>query len=116
MNEALYNKFHGEGQLTSDPWFCKFPAGHEGACSPKREAVNHPAHYGGAGSPYEAIKVIEAWGLGFHLGNAVKYINRAGKKGSDLELEDLRKAQWYLNRYVSEYEKKLLELAKEMLR
>lgn len=45
------------------------------------DAVNHPAHYGGAGNPYEAIKVIEAWELGFCLGNTVKYISRAGKKG-----------------------------------
>ena len=37
-------------------------------------AVEHPAHYGGADNPYEAIKVIEAWGLGFCLGNTIKYI------------------------------------------
>ena len=58
--------------------------------------VNHPAHYGGEADPYEAIKVIEAWGLGFHLGNAVKYIARAGKKG-DMS-EDLEKARWYIDR------------------
>lgn len=62
------------------------------------EAVNHPAHYGGADDPYEAIKVIEAWGLGFALGNAVKYIARAGKKGD--RLEDLKKARWYLDREI----------------
>lgn len=67
------------------------------------DAVNHPAHYGGAGNPYEAIKVIEAWGLGFRLGNAVKYISRAGKKGS--AIEDLRKAQWYLDREIEKLEK-----------
>jgi hypothetical protein len=44
------------------------------------DAVNHPSHYGGADNPYEAIKVIEAWSLGFCLGNAIKYISRAGKK------------------------------------
>jgi hypothetical protein len=60
------------------------------------ETINHPAHYGGD-TPYEAIKVIKAWGLGFSLGNAVKYISRAGKKGGkDKRLEDLRKALWYL--------------------
>jgi hypothetical protein len=63
-----------------------------------REAVNRPAHYGGAENPYETIKVIEAWGLGFCLGNAVKYISRAGKKGA--ALEDLRKAAWYLQREI----------------
>jgi len=64
----------------------------------KAEAINHPAHYGGAENPYEAIKVIEAWGLGFHLGNAVKYISRAGRKGD--RLEDLKKAAWYLQREI----------------
>ena len=44
------------------------------------EMVNNPLHYGGADNPYEAIKVIEAWDLDFHLGNTVKYISRAGKK------------------------------------
>lgn len=61
------------------------------------ERVNHPDHYGGADNPYEAIRVIEAWGLGFCLGNAVKYIARAGKKGS--EAEDIDKAIWYLKRH-----------------
>ena len=62
------------------------------------QAVDHPAHYGGADNTYEAIKVIEAWELGFNLGNVIKYISRAGKKGS--KLEDLKKAQWYLNREI----------------
>lgn len=66
------------------------------------EAVDHPAHYGGAENVYEAIKVIEAWGLGFHLGNVVKYIARAGKKGA--ALEDLRKARWYLDRFITALE------------
>lgn len=64
------------------------------------DAVNHPAHYGGENSPYEAIKVIEAWGLGFNIGNTVKYISRAGLKDPDRELEDLQKAAWYLNREI----------------
>ncbi len=57
-----------------------------------KEHVNHPTHYGGEGNPYEAIKVIDAWELGFSLGNTVKYISRAGKKESDKELQDLKKA------------------------
>lgn len=65
-------------------------------------AVYHPAHYGGGDNPYEAIKVIEAWNLGFCLGNTVKYISRAGKKGSDAELQDLMKARWYLDRRISQ--------------
>jgi hypothetical protein len=68
----------------------------------RRETVNHPAHYGGADNLYEAIRVIEAWKLGFCDGNAVKYIARAGKKGN--RLEDLRKAVWYLNREIANME------------
>jgi len=60
------------------------------------EQVNHPKHYGGADNPYEAIKVIEAWDLGFCLGNTVKYISRAGKKETDKTVQDLEKAKWYL--------------------
>lgn len=60
--------------------------------------VEHPAHYGGAENTYEAIKVIEAWGLNFNIGNAAKYLCRAGKKGS--KLEDLKKAAWYINREI----------------
>ena len=70
----------------------------------RKEAVDHPAHYGGADNPYEAIKVIEAWGLGFCLGNTLKYISRAGKKSS--EVEDLKKARWYLDREIQKLEKR----------
>ena len=62
------------------------------------DQVDHPQHYGGDEDPYEAIKVIEAWGLGFHLGNTIKYIARAGKKGC--EVTDLEKAVWYLQRHI----------------
>jgi hypothetical protein len=61
-------------------------------------AVDHPQHYGGADNPYEAIKVIEAWKLGFNLGNTVKYIARAERKAAPIE--DLEKAVWYLNREI----------------
>lgn len=67
--------------------------------------VNHPAHYNTG--KIEVIDYIEDQNLGFHLGNVVKYISRAGKKGDTLE--DLKKAQWYLNRYI----KKLEQLEKE---
>lgn len=62
------------------------------------EAINHPPHYGGADNPYETIKVIDAWGLCFNLGNAVKYISRAGKKGE--AIDDLKKARWYIDRAI----------------
>ena len=65
---------------------------------PKKELVNHPKHYGGKDNPYEAIKVIEAWDLGFCLGNTVKYISRAGKK--DETIQELEKALWYLKREI----------------
>lgn len=65
-------------------------------------AYNHPAHYGGADDPYEAIKVIEAWNLGFCLGNTLKYIKRAPDKGT--LLGDLKKARWYLDREISALE------------
>lgn len=67
--------------------------------------VQHPIYYGGADDPYEAIKVIEAWNLGFHLGNTVKYISRAGKKDGNSATQDLRKAMFYLNREVELLEK-----------
>lgn len=72
--------------------------------SPKvTESVDHPSHYGGD-TTYEAIKVIEAWGLGFCLGNTVKYISLAGKKRIDSGAEDLKKARWYLDREISRLE------------
>lgn len=71
----------------------------------KGEQVNHPQHYGGEDNPYEAIKVIEAWRLGFCLGNTVKYISRAGKK--DNALQDLKKAKWYLDRHIESLEKSM---------
>lgn len=63
------------------------------------ENVDHPAHYGGD-SVYETIKVIDAWGLGFCLGNAIKYISRAGKKDPEKRIEDLRKAIWYIQHEI----------------
>lgn len=65
------------------------------------DPVNHPKYYGGLENPYEAIKVIEAWNLGFCLGNTVKYISRAGKKETDKVIQDLEKAKWYLDREIS---------------
>lgn len=72
----------------------------------QKEMVNNPIHYGGADNTYEAIKVIDAWDLGFCLGNTVKYISRAGKKDPAKELEDLKKAMWYLQHHIETLEKK----------
>lgn len=67
---------------------------------PAYEAINHPLHYGGQDDPYEPIKVIEAWGLGFNLGNAVKYVRRAGHKPGADYVTDLEKAAFYLQREI----------------
>lgn len=63
------------------------------------EAVNHPQHYGGENNPYEAIKIILAHDLNFNRGNVIKYILRAGKK--EKEIEDLKKAMFYLNQELN---------------
>jgi len=62
------------------------------------DLVNHPSHYKTGG--IETIDFIEAKELGYHLGNVIKYVSRAGRKNNDY-LQDLEKAQWYLNRAIS---------------
>ena len=62
------------------------------------DKVNHPSYYNNG--KVEVIDAIEAWGLNFHRGNAVKYIARAGKKNIANEVEDLEKAVWYINREI----------------
>ena len=66
----------------------------------KADAVDHPSHYNQG--KFETIDVIEDWQLDFHLGNAVKYIARAKHKGR--ELEDLKKALWYVQRKIAQLE------------
>jgi len=60
------------------------------------DVVNQPAHYTDGG--IETIDFIEAKQLGYNLGNVIKYVSRAGKKGN--RLQDLQKAQWYLTREI----------------
>jgi len=69
--------------------------------------VNHPDHYGGEENAYEVVKVAEAWGLDHdaYLFNVVKYVARAGKKDPSKELQDLKKALWYLDRKIQNLEK-----------
>ena len=64
----------------------------------KKDLVNHPPHYCLGG--IEVLDAIEAWELPYHLGNVVKYIARAGKKDAQTHLQDLKKAQFYLNRHI----------------
>ena len=66
------------------------------------DQVNHPKHY--TDGRIEVIEYIEDKNLGFCLGNAIKYISRAGKKEKDKEIQDLRKATWYIERRIYELE------------
>lgn len=66
------------------------------------DPVNKPAHY--TDGKIEVIDFIEDKKLGFCLGNAIKYISRAGKKDPDKEVEDLKKAAWYIDRRIKELE------------
>lgn len=72
------------------------------------DAVNNPSHY--TDSKIEVIDYIEDKSLGFCLGNVIKYVSRAGKKIDsdksviDKEIEDLKKARWYLDRRIYELE------------
>jgi len=64
------------------------------------ESVDHPKHYTFGG--IEVIDVIEGWKLPFHLANVIKYVSRAPYKSNFKE--DLQKARWYLDRFVSKCE------------
>ena len=74
------------------------------------DLVNSPSHYHKA-SGVEVIVAIEAWGLGFCLGNVIKYVARAGRKDSGTRIEDLHKARWYLNRELEALEREERERA-----
>lgn len=79
--------------------------------STKFNSVNAPSHYC-EGRKYEPIKVIQDWELDFCLGNTVKYISRAGRKSSqgmeqiDKTIQDLEKAEFYLNYRIRELKEK----------
>lgn len=66
------------------------------------DSVNSPSHY--TDGKIEVIDYIEDKKLGFCLGNAIKYISRAGKKDKDKEVEDCKKAIWYLKRHIKNLE------------
>lgn len=69
--------------------------------------VDHPSHY--TDGKIEVIDFIEDKHMNYHLGNAIKYISRAGKKNPDKYAEDLQKAIWYLNREISRYQNRIAE-------
>lgn len=64
------------------------------------DPVHNPSHYTQGG--IEVLDFIEAYGLGYHLGNVIKYVARAGKKMPSIygERQDLEKAKVYLDRYI----------------
>lgn len=65
---------------------------------PVDDPVNHPSHY--TFGSIEVIHVIDDWQLDYYRGTILKYLARAGRKDPDKELEDLKKAQFYLNHYI----------------
>ena len=65
---------------------------------PGNDPVNHPGHY--TAGKIEVIDFLEDQNFPYYLGNAVKYISRAGKKDQEKTIEDLEKAIWYLKRYI----------------
>lgn len=70
--------------------------------APAHDVVRNPAHYT-SGREFEPIDVIEDWELPFHLGNALKYIARAGRKDPKLIRQDISKAIWYLERFNDQF-------------
>ena len=65
-----------------------------------KETVNHPQHYN---KGIEVIDFIESWGMDFNTGNAIKYLSR--HKYKEKPLEDLKKARWYVDRLIKNFEK-----------
>lgn len=70
---------------------------------PENDVVNHPSHY--TQGSIECIDFITDKKLNFCRGNAVKYIVRAGIKNKDKEIEDLKKAIWYINREIADLQR-----------
>tara|TARA_R100001443_G_scaffold38103_1_gene51627 strand:+ start:329 stop:556 length:228 start_codon:yes stop_codon:yes gene_type:complete len=64
------------------------------------EKVNHPEHYN---KGIEVIDFIDSWSMDFSTGNIIKYVSR--HKHKDNPLEDLKKAKWYIERLINNYEK-----------
>lgn len=86
-SECGHNEVHGGGSTKKSLY---------------NDSVNHPAHY--TDGKIEVIDYIEDKGFSYHLGNAIKYLSRAGKKDPDKRIEDLKKAVWYINRQISLWE------------
>lgn len=103
----LSNPIIEEGKyLTKDIIDCKMFEELTGLLKPQEiknvkvedDSVNHPSHY--TSGKIEVMDFIEDKKLNFARGNVIKYVSRAGKKDANKELEDLKKAMWYLNREI----------------
>lgn len=88
----------GHAHVAANDWDCPQQPVPSPAFAP--DLVNHPSHYMSHPSGIECIQVTEH--MSFNLGNVVKYIWRADEKGADLD--DLRKARWYLDREIARRE------------
>lgn len=79
--------------------------------------INHPSHYNSG--KIETYDYIEDQGLNYSRGNVIKYVSRAGRKKApdktiiESELEDLKKASWYLNKEIKRVERLARKVEKE---
>lgn len=100
-SECAILKFCNERESTPSCW-----TKYKEAPLTKNDVVNHPQHYCRGG--IETVDIIKAkmpitWFWGYLMGNILKYVTRANYKGS--QMEDLKKAAWYLDRLITELEK-----------
>lgn len=79
------------------------PGSSTAADAPSTDLVNHPPHYNAHPSGIECIEVVRH--MGFNRGNAIKYLWRAGNKASSSDLDDLKKARWYVDDEIKRVEK-----------
>lgn len=109
LREQYFRGFAKEGDSNIDEWIntplsgSELPEDWEDFFNAAADAVNHPPHYKNHPSGVECIEITEH--MNFCLGNAVKYIWRAGLKGD--ALEDLKKAEFYIKREIERIEKEL---------
>ena len=94
-HDILNGLFNSDGSVDGEKLMKKLES--------QNDSVNHPSHY--TDGKIEVIDFIEDKKLGYHLGNACKYICRAGKKDPAKRVEDLRKAIWYVNRQAEIWER-----------
>jgi len=97
QEEKAWNTTGSAQKMTQSPQYNPTLRYDDPTVKSLRDPVEHPAHY--TFGKIEVLDAIEDWGLDYHRGNILKYLVRAGKKGDKL-IEDLRKARFYLDRYI----------------